>query len=41
MDGYISKPFQQQELFQTLEAVKASLSNVSSHTAIAAERAAD
>jgi CheY-like chemotaxis protein len=41
MDGYISKPFQQQELFQTLEAVKASVSNLATHTAIAAERTAD
>jgi CheY-like chemotaxis protein len=40
MDGYISKPFQQQELFQTLEVVKASLS-FSSNTAIAAERAVE
>ena len=41
MDGYISKPFQQQELFQTLEAVKASLASVTSDPAITAEKSGD
>jgi signal transduction histidine kinase/CheY-like chemotaxis protein len=41
MDGYISKPFQQQELFQTLETVKAALVSVTSDRAITAENSGD
>ena len=41
MDGYIAKPFQQQELFQTLEAVKASLAAVTPGGAIPAEKSGD
>ena len=41
MDGYISKPFQQQELFQTLEAVKASVTAIPSQGEITAEKSGD
>jgi CheY-like chemotaxis protein len=41
MDGYISKPFQQQELFQTLEAVKASVTAIASEGEITAEKSGD
>ncbi|HJT52543.1 MAG TPA: response regulator [Candidatus Angelobacter sp.] len=41
MDGYIAKPFQQQELFQTLEAVKASLAAVTPGGVIPAEKSGD
>ena len=41
MDGYISKPFQQQELFQTLEAVKASVTAIPSQGEVTAEKSGD
>lgn len=41
MDGYISKPFQQQQLFQILEAVKASLGDIPSEGEVTTEKSGD